>query len=133
MSSELSNATICYGLYHNEKIIGFIAIIHFPHPKIKNLKKVHRLVILPDYQGIGLGIKFLNAIGDLYTDNYDFRITTSAKNLIYGLNRSRFWSLTRYGRNKRKELTKKGFEKSSRGYVKTATFKYCKNSKNGLK
>ena len=36
-----------------------MAIIHFPHP-IKSYKKVHRLVILPDYQGIGLGTLFLN-------------------------------------------------------------------------
>ena len=39
--------------------IGFIAFRHFPHPKT-TLEKIHRLVILPDYQGIGLGNSFLS-------------------------------------------------------------------------
>jgi len=34
----------------NDEIAGFISVLHFPHPKVKNMKKVHRLVVLPDYQ-----------------------------------------------------------------------------------
>ena len=48
---------IMYDEYYNK--IGICAFIHFPHNKIK-LIKVHRLVILPDYQGIGLGNKMLS-------------------------------------------------------------------------
>lgn len=48
---------ILYDEYYNK--IGICAFIHFPHNKIK-LIKVHRLVILPDYQGIGLGNKMLS-------------------------------------------------------------------------
>ena len=46
------------------------------------MKRIHRLVILPEYQGIGIGIKFLSEIASLYTNIY---ITTSLKSLTMGL------------------------------------------------
>lgn len=66
MSKEIASACICYGLYDNNNIIGFCAVLHQPHPINKKLKRVSRLVILPDYQGIGLGTKFLNEIAKIY-------------------------------------------------------------------
>lgn len=62
------NSCKCYGLYDNDTIIGFLAVIHQPHPKNTKLKRVSRLVILPDYQGIGLGTKFLNKIAEMYSE-----------------------------------------------------------------
>ena len=41
-------------------------MLHRPHNKILNLKGIHRLVILPDYQGIGIGTKFLNIVSEYY-------------------------------------------------------------------
>lgn len=125
MSGDLSIASKCYGLYKDDIIIGFLAVIHFPNNKNKKIKKVHRLVILPDYQGIGLGIKFLNKVAQLY-ENYDFMITTSARNLICGLNKNDNWNFKRYGRMKMNNSMKKSLRKSFRGHVKTATFLYVK-------
>lgn len=101
--------------------MAFIGVIHFPHPRNKKIKKVTRLVVLPDYQGIGLGVSFLNAVAGLYK-GYDFRITSSAKNLIYALNKHKNWRLENYGRTNMPSL--KGLEKSFRGNVKTASFIY---------
>lgn len=108
-------------MYDHDKIVAFIGVIHFPHPKNKKIKKVTRLVVLPDYQGIGLGVAFLNAVAEMYKD-YDFRITTSAKNLIYALNKNKNWRLEDYGRHKMpKSLL---MQKTFRGHVKTASFIY---------
>ena len=96
MNKDLLDSSICYGLYDKNKIIGFMAIIHQPSVN-KKLKRVHRLVILPDYQGIGLGTKFLNEIAEIYINlGYDFSIITSAKNLIYSLRKNKNWCLYRY-------------------------------------
>lgn len=92
MNTELASACVCYGLYDEETIIAFIAIIHQPHAKNAKMKRVSRLVVLPDYQGIGIGYKFLNAIAEIYkAKGFDFTIVTSAKNLIYRLYRSDEW------------------------------------------
>lgn len=92
---------------------------------------MHRLVILPDYQGIGLGTKFLNKIAEIYND-FDFTIITSAKNLINALNKDENWYFKRYGRKKFNKSMKKELQKSFRGHVKTANFLYIpKNTKKG--
>lgn len=62
-----------------------MGILHQPSTN-KKLKRVSRLVILSDYQGIGLGTKFLNKMAKIYSDlGWDFSIITSAKNLIHAL------------------------------------------------
>ena len=101
MNSELAAASVCYGLYDRDKIIGFMGVLHQPHGVNKKIKRVSRIVILPDYQGIGVGYMFLCAVADMYKkQGYDFSIVTSAKNFINKLQKSKEWVCIRYGVNK---------------------------------
>lgn len=107
MNSDISSASVCYGLYDKENIIGFIAVLHQPHPNNDKIKRCSRLVILPDYQGLGLGTKFLNFVAEKYKRlGFQFTIVTSAKNMIYALNNSEKWMMTRYSANKRSNSKK---------------------------
>ncbi|WP_411882190.1 GNAT family N-acetyltransferase [Streptococcus mitis] len=128
LNGDIAKTARCFGLYDQDKIIGFIGIIHFPHPKNKKIKRVTRLVILPDYQGIGLGTKFLNAIARIYVnDGFDFRIVTSAKNLIYALNKSDNWQFRSYAKGKKSTKTGiKALAKTARTNVKIASFLFVK-------
>lgn len=113
-------------MYDNDKTVGFIAVIHFPHPVNPKIKHISRLVILPDYQGIGLGTKFLNAVSDLYINQgFDVSIVTSAKNLIHSLKRNNEWALIRYGKmNKADTRSKVGqnLKRTNSHNRNTATF-----------
>jgi GNAT superfamily N-acetyltransferase len=74
----------CYVAVYQDKPIAFIAIIH---TKMKaNYFRVSRLVVLPDYQGIGVGKRLLNFVANLYTSqiNLPFYIVTSNPQLIRG-------------------------------------------------
>lgn len=130
MSTELHQGAVCYGCYDGENIIGFIGILHFPHPRNKKIKTVSRLCVLPDYQGIGIGRKFLNEIAKIYVgEGYDFKITTSAKNLIAALRKDKNWVMGRYGVSKPTTTKNKNCEKmtnTGRFNCKTASF-YFKN------
>jgi GNAT superfamily N-acetyltransferase len=59
--------------------------------------RVSRLVVLPDYQGIGVGKRLLNFITELYTSQtkVPFYILTSNPQIIRGNMDS--WKISRYG------------------------------------
>ena len=68
-------------------------------PMRKGWKRVHRLVVLPDYQGIGVGMKFINAITDHYKENgWRVNLTTTTPALISALCRDKRWLLFRKSR-----------------------------------
>ena len=99
LSHTHNNAANVFVATINDEIAGFLSVFHFPHPKVKNFKAVHRLVILPDYQGAGFGIKFLNEVGKVYkNEKWRYIITTSAPSLIWGLKKSNLWALKQFGR-----------------------------------
>jgi ABC-type lipoprotein export system ATPase subunit/predicted acetyltransferase len=99
LSHSHNNAANVFIATVNNEIAGFLSVLHFPHPKAKNIKKVHRLVILPDYQGAGIGIKFLNEIGKIYKkDKWRYTIVTSAPSLINVLKKSNEWNCNHFGR-----------------------------------
>lgn len=96
-----NNAAHVYLATINNQIAGFLSVLHLPHPKAKNIKKVHRLVILPDFQGAGFGIKFLEEVGKIYKNQkYRYTIVTSAPSLIYALKKSKKWVCKNFGRLK---------------------------------
>lgn len=99
LSHSHNNTAHVYVCYINDQLAGFLSVIHFPHPTIKDMKKVHRLVILPDYQGAGFGLKLLNEIGILYKEEgYRYAITTSTPAFVYALKKYDQWICKRKGR-----------------------------------
>lgn len=134
MSQDLADTAQCYGVYDVDKIIAFIAIIHYPHPQNKKLKKVHRVVVLPDYQGIGIGSKLIDTVSKMYYDQgYDLRCSTTSISLISHFNKSPKWRCTFAGTSKFKEVPKGidvgvGCRKNARKNVKLYTFQYIEKN-----
>lgn len=107
---------------------AYIAMSRFPHPKVKNITSINRLVVLPDYQGIGLGKKLLDSMCELYKDEGNRpRIVTSQPALINGLKRCPKWACTHIGRKVSHTggLRKKGAHTQGSGANRiTASFEY---------
>lgn len=74
----------CYVANYQEKPAAFIAVVHTRMKR--NYFRVSRLVVLPDYQGIGIGKRLLNFIAELYTSqmNLPFYLVTSNPQLVRG-------------------------------------------------
>jgi GNAT superfamily N-acetyltransferase len=85
----------CYTAIHQDKPIAFVAVACV-RMKAKYYR-VSRLVVLPDYQGIGEGTRLLNFIAELYTSQtkVPFYILTSNPKIIRGNMKN--WKITRYG------------------------------------
>ena len=84
------------GIWEDE-LICHTGIIQFPMRK--GWKRVHRLVVLPDYQGVGVGMKFVNAVSEKYvSDGWMVNLTTTTPAIVGALKRSNVWMLGSYGR-----------------------------------
>lgn len=94
LSADLNVASRMFVAYLNDEIVGMCAIL--PQPGVAGLKhpawRVHRLVVLPDYQGLGIATKLLEYVCDLYA--YQERVIylrTSHVKLINYLKHSKKW------------------------------------------
>lgn len=66
MTQDLNKASTLYTLFYNNTIVACCYILPLPGAGIRNGWRIHRLVVHPDYQGMGIGTKFLNTLCDLY-------------------------------------------------------------------
>ena len=67
----------------------------------KGWKRVHRLVVLPDYQGVGLGTVFQDFVIKKYSDSgWNVNCTTTTPALVGSMRRNKKWKLVRFGRVK---------------------------------
>ena len=83
----------------NGEIVCHTGIIQFPLKKGK--KRVHRLVVLPDYQGIGIGTAFIKEVAKMITkEGFELNLTTTTPALVGALTKDNDWVLARYGREK---------------------------------
>lgn len=98
MNTDLHNAAQQYVGVLNGEIVCHTGIIFFPMQKGK--KRVHRLVVLPDYQGIGIGTRFIKEVAKLVTaEGYELNLTTTTPALVGALKHDKQWVLARYGRS----------------------------------
>lgn len=74
-------------------------VIQFPMQKGK--KRIHRLVVLPDYQGVGIGTAFIRKVAEIVDrKGFEVNLTTTTPALVGALKRDPHWILSRYGRVK---------------------------------
>jgi GNAT superfamily N-acetyltransferase len=84
LNGSLGAGVRCYVAVYQEKPIAFIAVACV-RMRAKYYR-ASRLVVLPDYQGIGVGKRFLNFIAELYTSqtHLPFYVLTSNPQIIRG-------------------------------------------------
>tara|TARA_R110002073_G_C9443541_1_gene577503 strand:+ start:282 stop:1463 length:1182 start_codon:yes stop_codon:yes gene_type:complete len=101
LSYDLNKAAKCFLMLYNDKPVAFMAILPMPSGTIQNAYRVSRLVVLPDFQGLGIGIKILNVFGSMYKkDNKKLYIKTSNPSLFKGMIRNvDNWRLTSENNN----------------------------------
>lgn len=56
----------CYlGTWLGTQVV-FTAVLALPHPKLKNAFREHRTVVLPQFQGLGIGSAFVDTVAELF-------------------------------------------------------------------
>jgi ABC-type lipoprotein export system ATPase subunit/GNAT superfamily N-acetyltransferase len=129
LNTSLNKASQCFIAELNNIPVAFTAVIHFPHPRVKNYKKEHRTVVLPDYQGLGIGCGLSEFVAKYYTDRgFRFTSVTSHPAMINHRRASDKWKLKRIGRMQNNQATKKqkSMKASSSERRYTTTFEYVR-------
>lgn len=57
LSSDISPAAQCYVAFWEGVPVAFYAFLHFMNNTLKRTKRGTRMVCLPDYQGVGIGLR----------------------------------------------------------------------------
>lgn len=131
MNHSLAGSAKAFIAFINNIPIAFNSYIHFPHPsrKARNIKRGHRLVVMPDWQGLGIGPWFDEWLGEyLYNQSLRYHNTTAHPTMIKYYNQSPRWKLLakgagnlKSGTNANKSLAKTQRKKRR---MSTVTFSY---------
>jgi ABC-type dipeptide/oligopeptide/nickel transport system ATPase subunit/GNAT superfamily N-acetyltransferase len=129
LSHSHNNAARVFIATLNDEICGFCSVLPFPHPKLKNHWKEHRTVILPDFQGIGIGHLLSNNVAEILKANGKGFISTSSNPaLINARKNDKKWIVTRVGRMGSGSVNGKIQNKNKKGSTScnriTVSFKY---------
>lgn len=131
LSHSHNNAARVFVATLNGQLCAFTSILPFPHPIKKGYWKGHRTVVLPDYQGMGIGITLSNFVAQKFVnEGKKVIMTTSNPAMIASLKKSPLWIATHFGRNRNKSMTgkihnrEKGVDGGGSATRITASFEY---------
>jgi GNAT superfamily N-acetyltransferase len=128
LSASLHRAARCFVGLVDDAPAAFAAVLPFPHASRSNFSSLSRVVVLPDYQGLGLGAyAFTEAIARITAANGRILLThPSHPALVRVWARSKLWSMNSapgFAPKQGKTSTIKGIVKSSNRRV--AHFKWA--------
>ena len=100
LSYSFNTAAKAFVCYVNGNLAAFTSTLYFMHPRKKNTYREHRTVVLPDYQGIGIGNVLTSRVAQYFMDNgKTYIVTTSNPAYIKSRIKDERWVTTRHGRS----------------------------------
>lgn len=118
----------------NGSLCGFAGTLPFPHPIRKDTWRGHRTVVLPDYQGVGIGGVLSSFVAEYHSKmGRCYRRVTSNPAMIAAHKRSKIWKTIRIGRVTSSKTNlifgRPGAAPSHSANRVTVTFEYIPESK----
>ncbi len=66
LTADLHRAAQCFGLWCDGQLAAFAGVLHQAHSRVRDIKRISRVVTLPDYQGLGLAFALIDRLGAAY-------------------------------------------------------------------
>ena len=107
MTNELNKSSQCFVFTWNNQIVGFCFVLPLFGKGIVNAVRFHRIVVLPDFQGLGIGSAIVDNIAAIYKSiGKTMYIKTINPRLGFYLTKSDKWMLTPHSGKYRKDIEK---------------------------
>jgi ABC-type lipoprotein export system ATPase subunit len=121
LSGNLATGCHCYTAYINSKPVAFVGVIHGTGRDIKTYWRESRLVVLPEFQGLGIGKAVSDAVAQEYKSR-GLRYFSKTAHPILGnyRNSSKLWrGTTTNGKARPSYLKKDGTARVHKGFGST--------------
>jgi len=116
LTEDYNKAAISFCVTWNDKPVAFLGILEFPGLPTKS-KRISRIVVLPDFQGLGIGAFLVEYIAKLYKScDYDTYIRTINPALGETMKKNDNWKSTGKGAAKTNDKYKKVLNRPSYGF-----------------
>jgi GNAT superfamily N-acetyltransferase len=105
LTTSLNISARCWVATWDDDLVAFTSTITMPSGTLKNAWREHRTVVLPDYQGLGIGAIFTDWLGEhICADGNRFYSRTSHPRLAqYRRSRPELWRETKKSGKLRKD------------------------------
>ena len=122
LDTAMSTASHCYVGFIGEKPVAFCAVLHSTNRDIHSYWRGHRTVVLPEFQGLGIGAAFSDAIGEIYLSK-GLRYFSKTAHPAFGEHREKSpkWRPTSTNKQARSGYLKDGVARKMPGYGGTTT------------
>jgi len=118
----------CFGLFHNNQQIGFQCFANYrpTTPGTTPMYHSNRTVVHPDYVGLGLGMKVIDATSQYMRQTYQYSIMAKFSSVpVYkAMSKSKHWQLADYGYDTGDMKVKGKIRTSTRKKVKWYSFRW---------
>ena len=105
LDGNVNKAARCYIGVWDDHVVAFGATLTMPNGAIKNAWRGHRTCLLPDYQGMGIGVRFSDAIGQIHIEQgYRYFSRTAHPRMGLYRSRSKLWRPTSKNRVLRTDI-----------------------------
>lgn len=92
LNHDINVAARVWVCFANGQLAGFTSALPFPHPYKKNYWRLHRSVVLPDYQGVGIATTLrLRICQELFQEGKGIITTTSNRAMIASMKKTPQW------------------------------------------
>lgn len=104
LTEKINKSSRCWIALWDGVPVGFSSSLAFPNGSFKNAWRGHRTVVLPDYQGLGIGVRISDAVASMFVeDGCRYFSKTSHPRMGEYRNASPFWKPTSKNMKARKD------------------------------
>jgi GNAT superfamily N-acetyltransferase/ABC-type ATPase involved in cell division len=125
LSADINRASRCWIAVWDGVPAGFASALAFPNGNIKNAWRGHRTVVLPEFQGLGIGVRISDAVGEILTAaGCRYFSKTASYRMGEYRNSSSLWKPTSKNMKKRKDY-KSGRVTKESNYKAAHADRFC--------
>lgn len=100
LTSDINRSARCWIAVWDGLLVGFAAAIAYPSGSVKNAWREHRTVVLPEFQGMGIGSRISDAVGEIFISQ-GCRYFSKTANPNFGIYREKSSSWRPTSKNKK--------------------------------